>query len=37
LNNNKGAGVASGVFIYCIEAISGGDKIKKWGKLAIIK
>ncbi len=36
-NNNNGKGSASGVFIYSIEIVSGSDKVKKWGKLAIVK
>ena len=36
-NNNSGRGVASGVFIYYIEATEGEYKQKQWGKMAVVK
>jgi flagellar hook assembly protein FlgD len=35
--NNHGKDVGSGVYLYSIEAISGNDKTKKWGKLVVLK
>jgi flagellar hook assembly protein FlgD len=28
---------ASGVYIYSVEAVSGEDRQKKWGKMAVVK
>jgi hypothetical protein len=35
--NNAGRNAASGVFIYSIEAVSGSDRKKLWGKVAELK
>jgi len=35
--NNAGRDTASGVFIYSIEATSGDDRQKLWGKVAAVK
>jgi len=35
--NRRSDEIASGVFIYVIEARAGNDKAAKWGKLAVIK
>ena len=35
--NNRDSGVGSGVFIYSMEAISGIDRTKKWGKLVVVR
>ncbi len=36
-NNKSGKTVASGVFIYSIEAADGKTKKKAWGKMAVVK
>jgi hypothetical protein len=35
--NNACRDLASGVFIYSIEAVSGSDRKKLWGKMAELK
>jgi len=37
--NKRGRGVATGVYIYSIEAVDkmGGKRYKEWGKIAVIK
>jgi hypothetical protein len=35
--NDAGKNAASGVFVYCIEAVSGGERQKLWGKVAQVK
>jgi hypothetical protein len=35
--NNSGRSTASGVFIYSIEAVSGDERNKFWGKVAAVK
>lgn len=35
--NKTGRGVASGVYIYSVEATDGRSKIKDWGKMAVVK
>ena len=35
--NDAGRSAASGVFVYCIEAVSGGERLKLWGKVALVK
>jgi len=35
--NNAGNNTASGVFIYSVEAVSGNDRRKLWGKVAELK
>ncbi len=36
-NNKTGKGVASGIFIYSIEAIDSKEHQKSWGKMAVVK
>jgi hypothetical protein len=35
--NDSGRTTASGVFIYSVEAVSGDDRNKFWGKVAAVK
>jgi len=35
--NRYGKRVASGIYLYCIEARSGGDRAKAWSKMAVIR
>jgi len=35
--NNSGRATASGVFIYSVEAVSGDERNKFWGKVAAVK
>jgi flagellar hook assembly protein FlgD len=35
--NNHRINSASGVFIYSIEAVSGVDRKKQWGKMALVR
>ncbi len=35
--NRSGKDVASGIFIYSLEAAGGNDRKKLWGKLAVMK
>ncbi len=35
--NKSGKGVASGTYIYSLEAVEGREKQKQWGKMAVVK
>ncbi len=35
--NKSGMSIASGIYIYSVEAVSGNEKKKQWGKMAVVK